>query len=419
MPKPTNELEFPVGFLWGSATAAHQVEGNNYNSDWWQWEHSDRRAEQLRKQNKKPEDYYSAEACDSYNRYEEDFDLLVELNQNAHRISVEWARIEPEQGRFDANEIGHYRKVLQALKRRGIKTFVTLHHFTNPVWFAELGGWEKNDNTSVFVKYASRVLAELGQWIDFVCIINEPNVYAGQSYVGGLWVPQRRNIFLAKTVELNMLDAHKRTYLSLKRLFPNIQFGSAHHVYKLDLQGVLKIFNGLADQFWYKRALDTQAKYSDFIGINYYTRQRMGLTSKRPYISKLPAIFKETDFGWEIYPEGLYQLLLQFKKYSKPVYITENGLADSRDVMRKDFIIGHLEAIHRAIQEGVDVRGYLHWSLLDNFEWAEAYTKEFGLVHIDRRNNFKREVRPSARIYAEICKTNKITAASEERVTHK
>ncbi len=398
-------LVFPTGFLWGTATSAHQIEGNNKNNDWWRWEHSLQRAEELRKKNKNPEDYYSGLACDSYHRYEEDFDLARSLHQNAHRFSIEWSRVEPGKGIFDLGEIEHYRQVLLALKKRGIKSFVTLHHFTNPVWFADLGGWEKPENVELFLEYARRILQELGDLIDFVCVINEPNIYAGMSYLMGHWPPQIKNRLIAKKVQQNIVDAHIAVYKFVKENNMPIQIGTAHHVFHIQTRGPLQVMQSLVERIAYKGVLDQCAKYADFIGINYYTRQRLQFSLKHPFWKMFKPEGAQSDFGWEIWPEGLYRLFKTFSQYKKPIYLTENGVADAQDRLRKHFIAGHLQSVHRAISEGVNVRGYLHWSLLDNFEWAEGYDMKFGLIAVDRQT-LKRQPRPSAAYFAEICKNN-------------
>ncbi|MDB4939945.1 MAG: beta-glucosidase [Candidatus Doudnabacteria bacterium] len=403
------QLKFPQGFLWGSATAAHQIEGNNTNSDWWQWENSPQRLSELQKQNKNLpknlEDYKSGIACDSYNRYEEDFDVAKSLNQNAHRLSIEWARIEPFQGEFDQEQIEHYRKVLKALRARGIKTFVTLHHFTNPVWFMEIGGWTKHQNLALFLRYAQKVLTELKDDIDFVCVINEPNVYAVLSYWFGMWPPQKKNYFLSRKIQQNMLEAHIKVYQLCKILKFPFEVGSAYHIRLIQIEGLFGWLEPWIQSILTKYIYKT-AKYSDFIGINYYTRTLLVQRLFPFFFGVTKEKINVTDFNWEIYPKGLYLILKDLKQYKKPIYITENGIADAADHKRAEYIKTHLTAVHQAIDEGVDVRGYLHWSLLDNFEWAAGYTMKFGLVEIDRQNNLKRIVRESANYYAEICKNN-------------
>jgi beta-glucosidase len=385
-------LTFPKGFLWGSATSAHQVEGNNLNSDWWRWENSPKRLESLKKQNKNPEDYISGIGCDSYHRYEEDFDLAKELGHNTHRLSIEWARIEPEQGNFSASEIEHYRKVLQAVKVHGMKTFLTLHHFTNPVWFLEMGGWTKTENIKYFLRYAQFVLQAIADLVDFICVVNEPNVYARFSYLKGAWPPEVRNYFAHKAVLKNMIAAHKQVYAHAKSKNFSAPVGSTVTMNPVYGFGPLNI---LFENWLYLNLTAALASQSDFIGVQYYKRI-LGFGTSGPL----------TDFDWEIYPAGLMKVLKQCTRLGKPIYITENGIADAKDAKRTDFIKEHLRFVHQAIIEGVDVRGYLHWSLLDNFEWAEGWRMKFGLIEVQRKNNLQRKIRPSAQYYQQICKNN-------------
>lgn len=407
-----SRLEFPSGFLWGSSTSAHQVEGDNKNSDWWVWEHSQKRAEELRKQNKNFQDYYSGIACDFYNRYEQDFDIAKELNHNAQRISIEWARIQPTKDFFDQNAMEHYRRVLAALKKRGMRTFVTLHHFTNPIWFSQLGGWENKDNIELFLDYAKKVVLDLGSMIDFICVINEPDLYAGMAYAQGFFPPQKRSWFLAGKVQKNLISAHIQFYKVAKGIIYECgyvcQIGTAQHVMKIKALGFLKFFTYFIEKAVYLNFLDKTAACSDFIGINYYTRHSIKFSWRYPFIRNIeiePGTLL-TDFGWEVYPQGFLYLLRQIKKYNKPIYITENGAADAEDKLRKDFICQHLKFLHQAISEGIPVQGYLHWSLLDNFEWAHGYEMKFGLVEIERQNGLRRKIRDSAYYYADICKNN-------------
>ncbi|MFC1700991.1 family 1 glycosylhydrolase [Patescibacteria group bacterium] len=232
-------MRFPKNFLWGAASSAHQVEGNNFN-DWTEWEKKN--AKRLAKKAKKyyqkwqkeqfqemlkKENYISGRACDHYNRYEKDFDIAKSLNHNAHRFSIEWSRIEPEQGKFNQQEIEHYRKVILALKRRGIEPFVTLWHWTNPVWFSEKGGFEKHRNIKYFVNYAEKMVKELGKDVKFWITINEPNIYVSNSYLKGVWFPQKRNIFKYRKVLFNLIKAHKLSYDIIKNNFSKAKVGIA------------------------------------------------------------------------------------------------------------------------------------------------------------------------------------------------
>ncbi len=405
MPK----LFFPKGFLWGSAGSAYQTEGGNTNTDWWQWEHSAGRATDLTAHGKNPAAYFSGNACDSYHRYEEDFDIAAELNMNSQRISVEWSRIEPKKGEFDLKEIEHYRHVLGALRERGMATFVTLHHFTLPIWFAALGGFEKAQNVAHFESYSAEVAEKLGDLIDFITPINEPNAYATYAYIQGDYPPQKKNVRLALHVVDNLIAAHRASYTAIKKIRPNVQVGSAYPFTSNRFSWFLKPFAPRLLSVNY-RFIDQVADRSDFIGVHYYFSNAIRATWRRPFVYAAYERGPFTDFGWEIYPEGIYDALVLCKeRYPKlPVYVLENGIADAGDKLRASYIHDHLVNVHRALSEGVDVRGYMYWSLLDNFEWVEGYQMKFGLVEVDREQGLERRVRPSARYYAQICKSNSI-----------
>jgi beta-glucosidase len=397
------KYKFPEGFLWGASSSAHQTEGNNTNSDWWAWENSQKREAELRAKGLEPEKYKSGTATDGYNRFDEDFALANTLKHNATRISLEWARIEPKEGQFNEEAFMHYEKVLQSAKFYGLKTFVTLHHFTNPLWFAKKGGFENIENVQFFIRYASKVAERLHENVDFWLTINEPEVYCLLSYLQGVFPPQKKSFRLARRVAKNLILAHNFSVREIK-FFSRSPVSLAFHLSHV-------VANGLIGQFlvkMYNRWLghyfiDQTIKFCDFIGVNYYFQHRIG----RPNLGK-PALNPDlkTDIGWEIHPEGLEPVLLGLKKYQKPIYITENGIADRQDYMREQFIKAHLFYAHRAIANGVDLRGYLYWSLTDNFEWEKGFGPKFGLIAVDRERNFKRQVRFSAIKFAEICWNN-------------
>lgn len=364
--------KFPRKFLWGSATSAYQVEGGNDNSDWEHWK------------------VRAGGACDHYNRFEEDFDIAKNLNQNAHRLSVEWARIEPEKGKFDEREVEHYRQVLEALKKRKIRPLVTLHHFTNPVWVTDRGGWENPSVVGYFGSYVRYVITQLADLCDFWITINEPAVYVSEGYLYANWPPEKRDPVKAYLVAKYMLQAHRSAYRIIHKIQPRAEVGIAH------VMGYFRSpipFDPL--RFLEKKFIEG-AKVQDFIGLNYY--RAIG------WVNNLP----RSDVGWRIYPNGLYENLVDLKEqFGLPIYITENGIADEDDDQRADYITDHLVAVWRALNEGVDVRGYFYWSLLDNFEWARGFGPRFGLVEVDYKT-MRRKVRPSAQVYARIAKSNSL-----------
>ncbi|MFA4872358.1 MAG: glycoside hydrolase family 1 protein [Patescibacteria group bacterium] len=408
-------ISFPHGFLWGTATAAHQVEGDNVHSDWWSWERSAQKLEALRQEGKNADDYISGHACDHYHRFEEDINLIKLGGQNAHRLSLEWSRVEPEEGVWDEKEIEHYREVLEMLKQRGIKTFVTLWHFTNPQWFAEKGGWLKRRNVKYFVRYCERVARILGDLVDVWTTINEPNVYAQVAYNWGVWPPQHRSYLESLKVFWHLARAHRRSYAILHRLTPHVPAGAAinvvsyvaHTPHRFSSHVSVWLMHMATGHLFYTL---TGRNTHDYIGMNYYFRTRLKNLSwsLNPSFVDVRSHGRETSsLGWEIYPQGLFESLVDLSRYHKPIYILENGIATDDDGQRARFILSHLREVYHAIREEVDVRGYFHWSLLDNFEWHEGWRPKFGLVAVDRET-FKRTPKESFYLYKRIAEDNAI-----------
>jgi beta-glucosidase len=398
------KLIFPKDFLWGAATAAHQVEGNNIHNDWWEWEKRGGGAEP------------SGIACDHYNRFEEDFKLAKKLNHNAHRLSIEWARIEPEEGEWNEDAIEHYQGVLKSLRNKGMRTFATLFHFTLPAWFAKKGGFEKKENIEYFDRFVDRAAYHFGDMVDFWLTINEPNIYIGSSYLGGYWPPQKRNLPKAIQVYFNLARAHKSAYKSIHNIKKDAQVGMAANISTYHNIGgylpgmvVSKVAKFLTNDSFYFLTRN----YNDFLGVNYYFFHNFSLRDlfllKKISLKSIEEtmMLERSDLGWPIYPPGIYEALISLKKYRLPIYITENGVADAQDKYREKFILNHLQWVHQAIKEGVDVRGYLHWTLMDNYEWAFGFKPKFGLVEVDFKTQ-KRKIRKSALTYSRICKENTI-----------
>lgn len=396
-------LKFPQGFLWGAAGSAYQTEGNNYDSDWWSWEHSVQRAEELKKQGKDPKKYYSGIACDFYNRYEEDFGLARHLNHNAIRFGLEWSRIEPRQGEYREEVLDHYEKMLQAAKANNLQVFLTLHHFTMPFWFLKNGGFTKKENLFAFLKFAEVAAKRFGQYVDFWVTINEPEVYATHAYFLGKFPPQEKSFFTCLKVANILIDAHNQA-ADIVRFESRKPVGLAYHLNDFQSTGRLsEMTTALAHYASNEYILNRTIEHCDYIGVNYYNHHHIGLFGFRKHSH---SNHDTTDLGWSIHPDGIERVLLNLKKYNKPVYITENGLADEKDLKREKFIKDHLYYVHKAISRGVDVRGYLYWSLVDNFEWHEGFWPRFGLIEIDRGDFLRRKVRYSATQFAEICKNN-------------
>ncbi len=403
-------MNFPRNFYWGAATSSHQVEGGNHN-DWTEWEKSESRIKNLessirdgefRKKfphhlwDKWPtpddiENYISGRSSDHYNRFHEDFDIAKLFGHNAHRFSIEWSRIEPEEGKFDQEAIEHYRETVKALRERGMEPFVTLWHFTLPLWVKDLGGWENPRTINYFVRYCEKVAMEFQKDITFLITMNEPVLWASNAYRTGNFPPQKKNYWAFYKVFWNLHSAHARSYRVLKKINPSFQIGLTQNTGYFDSNLLRPVYYFL--NFFF---LSTIKSESDYIGIDYYRRI--------PFLRKSKA---NSDIGWETYPQGLYCVLKgTWRKFKKPIFVLENGIADAEDHYRPEFIRKHIEAVAQSIKEGVDIRGYFYWSLLDNFEWEKGFWPRFGLVEVDYRTQ-ERRIRESAKVYAEIIKNSK------------
>jgi beta-glucosidase len=405
---------FPKNFFWGASTASHQVEGGNANQ-WSVWElaHASELAktaqkslhslpvwDEIKSQAQDPRNYVSGKGVDHYNRYEEDFDIIQRLNLNSFRFGIEWARLEPEEGKWDEVAIEHYRQYIHELSERGIEPFLNLWHWTVPTWFEAKGGFAKKANLKHFYAFVERVAAEYAKDLHYVITLNEPNVYTSFSYITGKWPPQEKNPINASLVYWNLIKAHKKAYKIFKKHNPHIQVGIAAQLANIQAkrphnvidETVTKVMRYLWN-WWFLRRIRNQ---QDFIGFNYYfTDYYKDFKRQNP---EAPV----NDLGWYMEPEGLYPLLLRvWAHYKKPIFVTENGVADKHDQYRQWWIEETIVAMERAISEGVDVAGYFHWSLLDNFEWAYGWWPKFGLVEVDRQQGMKRTIRPSAKWFAQ------------------
>ena len=398
--------KFSKRFLWGASTSAHQVEGGLHNQ-WTVWELENAKSLATRapyqfgdlqnwphiaKNAKNPNNYVSGRAADHFNRFEEDFDILSKLNMNAFRFGIEWARVEPSEGVWDASAIDHYRKYLKALKARGITPVVTLLHFTLPVWFAEKGGFEKRRNVKYFLRFVQKVLEEMGGDIKWIITINEPTVYVSESYFIGNWVPNKTSKLLSIMVLNNLIVAHKKIY-RLTRGSRHWQVSMAHHLshfYAGDNAWLSRLSAWVADLVANRYVLARVKRHSDFIGLNYYFSYRIyGYRVHNPGEH-------QSDLGWDMQPAHLQYVLEDLsRRYDLPIMVTENGLADASDEQRKWWITESIIGMNQAMKNGTKLIGYLHWSLLDNFEWDKGFWPKFGLVSI-HRGTMARTVRPSA-----------------------
>ncbi len=383
------------------------------NCDWWEFEQQPGRI---------ANGDSSAVANDHYHRYREDFALLRELNQNAHRLSVEWSRIEPSPGEFDAHQIRHYRDVLGELREQGIQPMVTLHHFTSPSWFSSKGGWSAQGSAHAFLPFVHRVVDQLGDLAGLWCTINEPNLYAANAWITGEFPPGRKGDLAAMyRVTSNLHKAHELAYRAIKRRSPESLVGLSHHKL-LFLPASKKRRDRWAAQAsrlaldrWpvapgmLKRVVEAT---SDYIGIAHYWGQMCAFDARRPreqFIRRFNVPGRPvTDMGLSTDPAWMRVVLNELGKLGKPVYITENGLATDDDEWRGRFITETLSNVLLAIGDGVDVRGYFHWTNTDNFEWARGYATHFGLIGVDRKS-LERTIKPSGRIFGRIAASNSLS----------
>ncbi len=365
--------------------------------------------------------------------------MLKAMGHNAHRLSIEWSRLFPERGVVSSEAVAHYRDVFETLRRLEMTPLVTLHHFTNPLWLTRAGGWGNGTSIEDFRQLARLCASEYGDLVDTWTTFNEPNVYAYQSYVLGLWPPQRRDFAAAVRVMRNMVRAHAAAHAELKNGPHGVsaRVGIAQHMRVFEpwrrwhpLDRVASALPEAGFNHWMLRACtDGQAGWPlarparipeaagtlDWIGLNYYSRDMVAFdgTAARNLFSRT---FSRpgspvSDFAMEIYPEGIHRLLLELTaRYRKPLYITENGVADASDSLRAPALVAHLAEAARALEAGADLRGYMHWSSMDNFEWSEGYGMRFGLVEVDFATQ-TRAPRPSAELYSGLIRQNGITWA--------
>ncbi|MBK8048368.1 MAG: glycoside hydrolase family 1 protein [Anaerolineales bacterium] len=427
----THDLHFPPGFLWGTATSAHQVEGNNTNNQWWEFEQTPGKIWHGDK---------SGRACNWWEDAEADFDRMHAMHLNTHRLGVEWSRIEPEAGRFDHRAIDRYREMLDALRQRGMKPMVTLHHFTNPLWLERQGGWENPAVVSHFQRYVRFTVDALSDLCDLWLTINEPLVYLAQGWFRAIWPPENKSIPAIIRVYRHMLLAHGVAYQTIHALQPEAQVGIAMAVRLFqpwDPNSMLDRFAGslkryIGQDVWLQGAHDGKirpplgfgdynhalADSMDLIGINYYTRDLVRFTPDPRKLFGEERYRPDGEFSdsgrrgiySELAPEGLYQIIREVSQFGKPVYITENGLPDHDDDQRPRWLLEHIYQVYRAIQAGSDVRGYYHWTFTDNFEWSEGWGLRFGLIELDPVTQARRP-RPSAAMYATLAAENAISHA--------
>lgn len=381
--------------LIGCATAAHQIEGNNTNSDWWHAEQNGFYKEA------------SADACKSWDNYKRDRKAVQWLGCDSYRLSLEWARIEPEPGIFNQFVIDHYRDVLTDLIKHKITPVVTLHHFTNPQWLEEIGGWTNPEVVSYFLRYAKHVVNQLHDLMPYIITINEPNVMVGGKYYFGVWHPGEKSFLTSYGVYQNLIEAHKKTYVHIKQAHPHIQIGwSIQDIMLTPLKNlaypinwiISKIFSYCNTHYLYQKSI----KYVDFIGLNFYGRRKLTLQLRNPIIKIYPLVLNEEDDNLDQEAADLFEIVHYLhNKFKKPVFITENGTA-ANDTDRQHYLRGIKDALNKLINEHkVPIIGYLYWSLMDNFEWHLGFRIKFGLFSYNKKTN-ELEPKASAHVFREL-----------------
>lgn len=415
---------FPRGFLWGTATSSHQVEGNNTNNNWYAWEEAGKTV------------HKSGLAADWWGgRWREDFDRAVETGQNAHRFSIEWSRVQPTPDTWDEDALEKYRAMLRGLKERKMTALVTLHHFTDPLWLTD--GWENENVVVHFEKYVRKVVDALKDYVNLWVTINEPNVYALSGYVVGAFPPGKKDTKLSMRVMANMIRAHAAAYKAIHELQPESRVGYALHYRPMvprikwsPLDRLMRNirYNGLNMAF--PSAISTGVMKSpignqsipeakgtqDYLGLNYYSVDTVwfDITKSTELFSNSgypkDADMSDTNFIANI-PEGIFDSIKWIERTypNLPIIITENGVEDSGDHLRPRYLAQHLHQVWRAVNFNWQVKGYFHWSLVDNFEWERGWTQRFGLWGLDVDTQ-KRIRRPSVDLYAEVCKENGISS---------
>ncbi|MFH1772145.1 MAG: family 1 glycosylhydrolase [Candidatus Omnitrophota bacterium] len=400
------EVNFPSDFLWGASLSSYQCEGSNYNTDWYIWE-KERGIEN------------AGYACRHYSLFKEDFRLASQTGLNSLRISLEWARIYPEESRVSEDELNHYEKVIDTLISLGMEPVVTLHHFTNPLWFAERKGWMHPQNIDLFLKYVNKVVNRFRSKVKYWVVFNEPLVYIYYGFIEGIWPPGKKSLPLAYKSLRNILDACVLAYQEIKRIYGQdsglCRVSIAKHVKEFEpcpynnfgqnwfsACMVSKIFNfSSIDYLLRKRCLD-------FLGVNYYSKgyvRHKGLIGCECRHNSHKE--RKNAMGWHVCPEGFYRSLKRLKRFCLPVIITENGTAESQEHLYLNYLTSHLKSMARAYSEGINIKGYYWWSLMDNFEWDKGFCPKFGLYEVNF-STMERKMRAFAGEYSRICKTRRI-----------
>lgn len=426
-----NDLAFPNGFVWGVASAAHQVEGGHTSNNWSAWENTsypDGRPHILNNEK-------TGAACDHWNRYPEDIQLIQELGVSSYRFSISWSKVMPQIGVVDTLAVQHYVEVCDSLIKAGISPMVTLHHFEHPLWFEQMGGFEKEQNIAHFVQFSEVIYTALKDRVTYWCTINEPAVFVIAAYFDGHFPPGKKEPKLAAVVLKNLFKAHVAVYQRLKSLpdGEKTQIGIVKNMHQIDPMQEWNLFDRLISRtvnngfngsfistfhdgnyrFYFPTLVDEQEPMPeapstlDFVGLNYYSHNAMDFSLNLDEALKTRMYPGETatDMTYTIYPEGLYRAIQEISVLGRPIIITENGIADEKDDRRGDFIRKYLYAVSKAIKDGYDVRGFHYWSLTDNFEWDLGYGQRFGLYHVDFATQ-KRALREGSKEFQRIVKAH-------------
>jgi beta-glucosidase len=387
-------MRFPDGFLWGAATASHQIEGGNVNNDWWAREHA---ANSVCVE-------VSGDACDSYHRYGEDIAILAGLGLSSYRFSLEWSRLEPEYGEFSRASRDHYRRMVDTCLQAGVVPNVTINHFTMPRWLGRRGGWRWPEVVDRFARFTEFVRPILEQDVPYVCTLNEPNIAASLANLGDPEASQTAGLPTPdQAVSDALIAAHHRA-VEIVRSWSGPRVGWA--VATLNFQPIPG-----AEDVTARHAYPRQTRFleeaasDDWLGVQAYSRTRVGQDGPLP----VPENAEKTLTGWEFYPDAVGEGLRAAANSAPgvPLLVTENGIATDDDTRRVAYLRGALTKVHAAIEAGIDVRGYYVWSLLDNFEWSSGYRPTFGIVAVDR-TTFQRTVKPSATMLGDIARANEL-----------
>lgn len=397
-------------FLWGVSTSAYQVEGNNWASDWWEFEHT----------SGAPVVEPCGDACDHYNRYKEDIELLAQLGFNAFRFGIEWSRIEPEPGEISYAAIEHYRRVLSTCRENGVEPLVTFLHHTLPRWMSYEGGWLWPESPNRFAEYCDLVSGELSQEITYAMTINQPDLDANLGYRWGVTLPgwvalkSMSGDQAAQRAEVNLTEAHNKGRAAIRSNISDVQVG-------MGIASMAWVFDGSEEELVKHRAVRNwegnfyaATKGDDYIGVQAYTRQVAASPGGDPDAKvgrdghPYPPGTRLVDMGYEFYPPAIGEAVRRTAKLTGlPILVTENGLGTNHDSERIEYIEGALASLRRCLEDGIDLRGYFHWSLLDNFEWNSGYKMRFGLVEVDRKT-FERRPKPSASFLGDFARHNKM-----------